>query len=684
MRKTILAAALAAAAAPALSAAQAPSPRAADAAQAQAKFGSWGVDLSARDPAVKPGDSFFAYVNGGWMKGAEIPADQPMTGAAADIHNRTQAQLRAIVEENARGGGTGGAAAKVGGLYASFMDEARIEALDAAPLQPGLAAIRAAGSHQALAALMGRSHGRFGTTLFHFVPIPDLKGPKIYVAALAAGGMGLPDRDMYLAEQFKPVREAYLAHIGRTLALAGWREPEAAAAAVMAFERGIAEASWSRTEMRDPTRLYRPMTVGALKGFAPGFDWAAWLEGAGAPAGLDRIIVTTDTAVPNIVALFRSMPVETLQAWQAFHLVDQASPYLSKRFVDNNFAFARLLTGQQQLRPRWNRGVQLVDATIGEALGQEYVRRHFPASSKAQMEALVANLHKAMRSRIEQAEWMSAPTKKEALEKLARQRVKVGYPDKWRDYSALRIDPTDLYGNVERASAFAHRFGIDRLGKPVDRDEWAMTPQTVNAYFSPLGNEIVFPAAMLQAPMFDPAADPAVNYGAIGSVIGHEVTHGFDDQGRRFDGKGELRDWWAPQDSARFTAEAARLAAQYDGYEALPGLKVNGKLTLGENIGDQGGILLAYDAYKASLGGKAAPVIDGLTGDQRFFLAFAQSWRRKIRDDAARQMIVTDVHSPALWRVDGTLRNIDAWYAAFGVKPGDRLYLAPADRVRVW
>jgi putative endopeptidase len=394
--------------------------------------------------------------------------------------------------------------------------------------------------------------------------------------------------------------------------------------------------------------------------------------------------VTQDTAFPKITALYAATPLDTLKAWQAYRTTSAASPYLSQRFVDNNFAFQKALSGTQQMRPRWNRGVANVDSILGEALGQVYVQRHFPAESKRQMEAMVKNLQAAMRTRIEKASWMSPATRAEALRKLDGQRVKVGYPDKWRDYGALQIDPQDLYGNIERASAFNMRYNFAKLGKPVDRDEWGMTPQTLNAYNNLLGNEIVFPAAYLQAPMFNPKADSAVNYGAIGAVIGHEISHGFDDQGRQFDATGELRNWWAPQDDARFTAEAAKLVAQYDQYAGAPGMKVNGKLTLGENIGDQGGLLLAYDAYKQSLGGRAAPVLGGYTGDQRFFMAWAQGWQQKVREDMAKMIVVSDVHSPARWRVDGTLRNIDAWYAAFNVKPGDRLYLKPEDRVRVW
>jgi putative endopeptidase len=675
----LLAASLAALAVPAVSAtaqpseASAPQPR---------KFGAWGVDLTARDASVKPGDSFFDHANGGWHKTAVIPADQPVVGIGYDTYNLTQTQLRSVIEDSAKGAQTE-TGAKIGGLYAGFMDEARIEQLDAKPLEADLAAVRKVASKADMARQMGETHGSFGSSVIGFAVIPDLKGPKVYTAAIGNGGMGLPDRDYYLTDQFKGPRDAYSAHVASTLKLIGWADADAAAEAVLAFETKLAEASWTRTEQRDPNKLYHPMSVAELKAYAPGFDWDAFLAGAGA-SKVDRIIVSQDTAMPKIAKILADLAVEHYRAWQAFHLVDQAAPYLSKRFVDNRFAFTKTLSGQQQLRARWQRGVGLVDGTLGEALGQEYVRRHFPASSKKMMEELVANLQAAMRARIEGAAWMTPETKAAALKKLAMQRVKVGYPDNWRDYGALKIDPADLYGNVKRAGAFHYRFMLDRLGQPMDREEWGMTPQTVNAYFSPLANEIVFPAAMLQGPMFDPKADAAVNYGAIGAVIGHEISHGFDDQGRQFDGAGELRDWWQPQDSARFTGEAAKLAAQYDTYDGVPGMKVNGKLTLGENIGDQGGVRIALDAYHASLKGRKAPVLDGLSGDQRFFLAWAQGWRNKVRDETMKMILVSDVHAPYRWRVDGTLRNIDEWYAAFEVKPGQALYLAPKDRVRVW
>jgi putative endopeptidase len=650
------------------------------------KFGTWGFDLAGRNTSVKPGDSFYEYANGGWARTAQFDADLPGTGVTIDTYKLIQEQLRSVIEDSAKSAGTP-TGQKVGGLYASFMDEARLEQLDDKPLQADLAAIRAVNSKSAMAQLMGQATNGFGTGMLNLGVGIDAKAPDRYVASAGIGGMGLPDRDYYVTDRFQAQKTAYQDFIGRTLQMVGWADPQASAKAVLDLETRIADATWTRTERRDPNKTYNPMTLAELKALTPGYDWDAYLRGAGMPTlppGADRVIVGQNTAFPKVARIFAETPLETLKAWQAFHTTRQASPYLSKRFVDNNFAFSKVISGAQQQRPRWNRGVVLVDGSLGEALGKEYVARHFPASSKAQIEVMVANLHKAMRSRIEGADWMSPTTRTEALKKLQMQRVKIGYPNKWRDYSALRIDPADLYGNVERASAFAADFERKRLTRRVDRDEWFMTPQTLNAYFSPAGNEIVFPAAYLQAPAFDPKADPAVNYGAVGAVIGHEITHGFDDQGRQYDASGTLRDWWAPQDVTRFNAEAAKLVAQYEQYEPLPGSKINGKLTLGENIGDQGGVLLALEAYRASLGGKPAPRIDGLTGDQRFFLGWAQNWRNKYRDDTLKMILASDVHSPDRFRVDGVLRNLDAWYQAFNVQPGDKLYIKPEDRARVW
>jgi putative endopeptidase len=658
------------------------SAQAAPAAKSGAAFGKWGVDLSTGDRSVRPGDSFFDYANGAWLKTAKIADDQQMTGITQDVIDRTQIQLRSVIEDSARNPTTG-TAKKIGALYASFMDEDRIEQLGDAPLQRDLAEVKAIRTHSDMVRYMGTSGDGFHSSIFSLQVLPAVKGPKVYTMTLGMGGMGLPDRDYYLEERFKPQRDAYAAHIVRALKLANWPNSDAAAKAIMDFETKVAQLSWTGTEKRDPTKAFHTMALSELKTHASDFEWDTFLAASRAPA-FDQIIVTQNTAVPKMAKLFKETPIETLQAWQALRMVNAAASYLPKRYVDNSLVIARDLSGMKELPPRWKRGVSLVNGSLGEAVGQEYVRRHFPASSKKMMEEMVANLQSAMRARIQSASWMTAETRGEALDKLDKQRVKVGYPNKWRDYTALQVDPTDLYGNMKRVSSFVDDYEMSRVGKPVDRDEWAMTPQTVNAYNNPFANEIVFPAAMLQPPYFDPKADAAVNYGAIGAVIGHEITHGFDDAGRKFDEAGNMRDWWKQADAARFMGEAEKLASQYDAYESLPGARVNGKLTLGENIGDQGGLRIALDAYRASLKGKPAPRIGGLTGDQRFFLSFAQSYRNKIRDEFMKMILVSDVHSPHRWRVDGTLRNIDEWYAAFGVKPGDKLYTRPQDRARVW
>jgi putative endopeptidase len=647
------------------------------------RFGAWGVDLTAGDRSVKPGDSFFDYANGAWFAKAEIPGDQPMAGVGIDLYNRTQAELRAVIEEDARAPKTA-LGAKIGGLYRSYTDEARLEALDDRPLQADLARVKAASSRSDLARLMGESQGAFGSSFFKAGVVPDAKSPDREALTLLQGGTGLPDRDYYSDPRFAAQKTAYLAYVARTLKLVGWPGDAAAQGqAVVDLETRIAEAQWPRADRRDPNKTYNPMTIAQLKAAAPGFDWDAYLRGVGAGKAA-RVIVFEASAFPKIARIFAKTPFQTLQAWQAFHLTDQASPYLSKRFVDSRFEMTKALSGLQALPPRWKRAVVVIDGRLGEALGQEYVARYFPPQAKSRMTALVGGLKDAMRARIERADWMSPQTRAEALKKLAALRVKVGYPDRWRSYDGLKIDAGDLYGNLRRSNQFEWRYELGKLDRPVDRDAWLLTPQTVDAYNNPRGNEIVFPAAMLQAPFFDLTADMAVNYGAIGGVIGHEITHGFDDQGRNYDSTGTLRDWWTPQDAQRFQAEAAKLAAQYEAFEPLPGVHINGKLTLGENIADLGGLLLGLDAYHASLGGRPAPVIDGLTGDQRLFLGWAQGWRDRVRDEATRAQLTADPHSPPRFRVDGSVRNIDAWYAAFDVKPGQKLYLAPADRARIW
>jgi putative endopeptidase len=636
----------------------------------------WGVDLSARDTKVQPGDDFDAYANGAWSARTEIPADQGSAGVGYDVYNLSQDQLRAIIEGSAP-------TTPIGGMYKSFMDEARVDSLDSKPLAADLARIAAVSSKEDFARLMGRSHGAFGGSLISLQVAPDPKQPNMNVLFVGQAGLGLPDRDYYLSDTFKPQRDAYRAFIERTLANVGYANPAANADAILALEMAIAKVSWPVADRRDIDKINNPMMLPALQAYAPGLSWGTYLAAAGI-ARPGNMIVQEKTAIKAIADLYAATPLDTLKAWQAFQTAYQASPYLSKRFVDSRFEFVKTLSGATQIRPRWKRGASLLDSTLGEALGHAYVDRYFPPSSKAQMNELVANLKVAMASRIRGSDWMAPATKAQALTKLERMKVMVGYPDKWRDYSGLRIDPADLYGNVERSAAFEWAYSLEDLYKPVDSAKWGMTPQTVNAYNGGLENKIVFPAGILQAPYFNPRADAAVNYGAIGAVIGHEISHGFDDQGRKIDSTGAVRDWWTPEDARRFEAQAKGYGAQFDSYEPVPGMHVNGQLTMGENIADLAGILVALDAYHASLHGKPAPVIDGLTGDQRFFLAFAQAWRGKYRPDSIRQQVASDPHSPDNFRVVGPLRNVDAWYAAWNVPATAKYYLKPADRTRIW
>ena len=639
-------------------------------------FGSWGVDLTARDMAVKPGDDFDNYANGGWRAKTEIPADQASAGVDYDVYNLTQDQLRAVVSKAP-------ADSQVGALYQSFMDEARVEQLDAKPLKEDLAKIDAISSLDEMTRFMGTTQGRFGISIVGPGPYADPDTPTINTLWVGSGGLGLPDRDYYLTDGFKTQRDAYRAYIARTLNMVGVADSEAAADKIMAFETEIAKATWPIADRRDFSKITNRMTMAELTAYAPELNWKAFFEGAQIP-DQKRLILQENTSVRDIVKLYASTPLDTLKLWEKFHVADQASPYLSKRFVDNRFAFTKTLSGVTEIRPRWKRGLTLVDGSLGELVGQTYVEQYFPASSKAKMQELVANLKLAMADRIKANSWMAPTTKAAALDKLSRMMVMVGYPDKFRDYSKLTVKADDLYGNVQRSGAFEYQYQLSDLGKTVDRKKWSMTPQTVNAYNGGLQNKIVFPAGILQPPYFDPNADPAVNYGAIGSVIGHEISHGFDDQGRKIDASGALKDWWTAEDAKKFEAQSEIFGAQYAKYEAAPGAFVNPKLTMGENIADLAGLQVAYDAYHRSLGGKPAPVIDGLTGDQRFFLAFAQGWRSKEREDSIKSQVASDPHTPSRFRVIGPVRNLDAWYAAFGIGPDSKFYIAPEQRVRIW
>jgi putative endopeptidase len=646
------------------------------------EYGSWGFDLSSADLATKPGDDFFRYSNGAWLDRTVIAPDRDTNGVDTVLSDIAEARIRDIlvrgdtgVEASARKD-----AAKLGTFYSNFMDEARAEALDANPIAPLIRRLRVADTRADLAELMAKTF--FGSIFGLSIGI-DAKAPDKYAVVIGQGGLGLPDRDYYLAAQFSDKRAAYRAYIAQALSLIGWERPKEFAAAVLAFETAIAKASWTKTESQDSEKTYNPMSAARLAQAAP-FPWRRLLHGAelGEP---DRVILAEITAIPKIAALYARTPIATLKAWQAFHLIDAAAPYLSKRFVSANFEFhGKALSGIAQLAERWKRGVRLVDSEMGEAIGRVYVTRYFAAQSKAQIGDLVAHIRLAMKGRIERVAWMSPQTKSKALDKLARLKAKIAYPNEWRDYSTLEIRPGELVGNVHDARMFEWRRKVARLSSPVDRDEWEMTPQTVNAYYSPNLNEIVLPAAQLQAPYYDLAADPAVNYGGIGALIGHELTHGFDADGRKYDGAGRLSNWWTDADAREFKARAAELSRQYSSFEPFPGVHVDGDLKKDENIADLGGVLVALDAYHHSLMGGSAPVLDGLTGDQRFFLGYAQTLRAKKTGDATRQQLVSDPHSPERYRVNGVVRNIDAWYQAFNVQAGDRLYLSNENRVRIW
>jgi putative endopeptidase len=656
----------------------------ADDTQAPSHIGAWGFDLAGRDVSVAPGANFYDYANGDYVKKLVIPPDRSRYGAFDALAALSETRVHAILEKAAANPNAAGDEAKIGAFYRAFMDETRVNALGAQPLARELAEIRAAKTRTALAALMGKAAKSFYGGFFGADVEVDAKDPTHYAAYVGQAGLGLPDRDYYLEPSFAPQKAKYQLYVAQILTLAGWPDADAQAKAIVDLETEIAKVSWSRAEDRDPVKTYNPMTPAELAAAAPGFDWSAYLAAADL-GSVNRVVVAENTAIPKIAAIFAATPVRTLKAWEAFNVTDSAAPFLSQPFVDANFEFrSKTLSGQQAQKPRWKRAVAAIDGDVGEAVGRVYVATYFPPEAKAKIDALVANIRAALQARIQRVTWMSDATKARALQKLSLLNVKIGYPVKWRDYSALRIAGDDLFGDVERSSAFEWRRKVKRMNGPVDRDEWIMTPQTVNAYYNPTQNEIVFPAAILQPPFFDPDADPAVNYGGIGGVIGHEMTHGFDDEGRHFDGAGKLADWWTSDDAAKFVAQTKRLGEQYSAMEPLAGAHINGDLTMGENIADLGGMLLGLDAYHASLGGKPAPVLDGLTGDQRVFLGWAQVWRSAVRPDALRRQLVSDPHSPSPARVNGVVRNVDGWYDAWNVKPGDPLYVAPDQRVRIW
>jgi putative endopeptidase len=655
-------------------------------ADAQPSYAPWGFDLKGRDTAVKPGDNFFGYANGTAVRDMVIPPDRTNFGAFVVLADLSEKRVHQILDDaSAHAQATpADGLGKAGALYRAFMDEASVEKRGAAPLAPELADIRGLKTAADFATLQGKAQTNFQGSLFAMSIEPDAKDPTKYAITIGQAGLGLPDRDYYLAKQFAEKKAKYPGFITRMLTLAGWPDPAGSAAKILAFEQKIAEVSWSRAEDRDPDKTYNPMSFAELQKQVPGFDWAAFFKAAGLGAP-DRVVLGEKSAIEKIAALAGATPIGTLQAWAAFHLATNAAPVLSKDFVAANFDFNhRELQGQPQERPRWKRAVAAVEAALGEAVGQQYVKLYYPPDARAKMEALTHDLRDAFRNRLEHNTWMSPPTKHKALEKLAAFDFQIGYPKKWRDYASLKIDAGDLYGDVERGSAFEWNYWVGHLGHKVDRDEWEMLPQTVNAYNQPTFNEVVFPAAILQPPFFNKDADPAINYGAIGGVIGHEMTHGFDDEGRKFDALGRLHDWWTPDDARRFDELSKKYGAQFAAMDILPGAHINPELTMGENIADLGGLTLAYDAYKASLHGKPAPVLDGLTGEQRVFLGWAQVWRAKLRPDAERQRLVVDPHSPPVARVNGPMPNVEGWYEAWRIQPGEKLYRGPGERVIIW
>jgi len=646
-----------------------------------------GIELQYIDPAVRAQDDFFKHLNGKWLATAEIPAEMSSWGVFEKLFEDIQPQLRKIIEDSAQSADTADKK-RIGDFYASFMDEARLEQLGVAPIQPELARIAALTDKMQLPALFAYHNRHNFAAPMDMGVHQDNKDSTKYVVDFVQSGLGMPDRDYYLKKddaKMAETRAKYQATVEKMLALAGDTNAAANAKAIVAFETRIAQLHWTKVELRDPVKAYNKVPVAKLGELMPHYDWNAYLNGLGIAGKVDYVIVSQPSYLKALDKLLADTPLDTLKPYFAWNVIRANAPFMSKDFVETNFEFyGKQLGGATEMRPRWKRGVSATEEALGESIGKVYVEQHFPAANKARMEELVKNLLVAYKDSIDKLPWMSAKTKQEAQTKLAKFTPKIGYPNKWRDYSALNIDRNDLVGNVNRATEFAVQKELDKLGKPIDRDEWGMTPQTVNAYYNPELNEIVFPAAILQPPFFDANADDAVNYGAIGAVIGHEISHGFDDQGAQYDGDGNLRDWWTKRDHANFKAKTQMLVKQYGAFSPVKGYKVNGELTLGENIADNSGLAIAYKAYKLSLGGKPAPVIDGFTGEQRFYQGWAQAWRAKSRDAALIRQVTTDPHSPEEFRANGTLRNQPGFYDAFGVKKGDKMYLAPKDRVIIW
>ena len=640
------------------------------------------------DESVRPQDDLFGYVNNVWIEEAQIPEDRARYGSFDRLREASETNMRAIIEDAAATDHPEGTPArKVGDLYRSFMDTARIESEGVGPLAADLQSIRAVLEVSSLVKEMGRlrRHGVPGAVMGYVTA--DAKDTEKYIVYLEQDGLGLPDESYYRKDEYAEIREQYVEHIASMLRLAQVRDAAELAPLVMEVETRIAAGHWDRVQTRDAVKTYNKYAFGDLAGLAPHFDWTAWAEGLNAPHGaLDHVVVHQPSFLEGLSAALRELPMDSWKAWLTWRLVSARAPYLSAELVEEDFAFhGRVLSGTPQLKERWKRGVELVEGALGEAAGELYVAKHFPPRAKERMVELVANLVEAYRRDFESLAWMGEETRERALDKLAKFTPKIGYPDKWRDYTALEIAPDDLVGNVERASRFEMARELAKIGQPIDRTEWLMTPQTVNAYYHPMMNEIVFPAAILQPPFFDVEADDAVNYGGIGAVIGHEIGHGFDDQGSRYDGAGTLTDWWTAEDRERFDERAKALVAQFNELEPAdaPGHKVNGGLTVGENIGDLGGLTIGYKAFQIACEQQQSPELDGLTGEQRFFIGWAQVWCGKSRPAEAVRLLAIDPHAPSNCRAN-VARNLREYHEAFGVAEGDGMYLPPEQQVRIF
>jgi putative endopeptidase len=646
-----------------------------------------GLDLSGFDRSIRPQDDLYRFAGGTWLAKTPIPPDRSNYGSFIILDDQAREEVKQLIVAASQQSNrpVGSDAQKIGDFYLAYMDTNRVESLGLSPLKDELARIDALATPRDVARYIGRTQRLGLAQPFAWISTPDKDNSSVYVGALYQNGLTMPDRDYYLSpdEKYAQFRAKFAEYVEQMLARAGERQAKSAAARIAALETRIANYQWTKVQNRDPVKTHNPMTLPEYQKLAPGFDWLAFFEGMGAPA--QRLEVNQPPFIKGIAQLVKTVPVSDWRVYFKFQLLDDYAPALSAQFADLEFDFhEKTLNGVPEPRPRWRRAVDSMDDNMGELIGRMFVEAHFGPEAKARMLELVGNLLKAFDSSIDGLEWMSPATRAEAKKKLSKITVKIGYPDQWRDYGTLNIRGDDLAGNLMRASEFEHQRHVTRTGGPVDKGEWLMTPQTVNAYYNSTTNEITFPAAILRWPFFDATADPAVNYGGIGSTIGHEISHGFDDSGRQYDGDGNLRDWWTADDGAKFKQRAGELVKQFSGYSVLDARHLNGELTLGENIGDLSGMAVAYKAYKMSLLGKPAPEIDGFTGDQRFFLGWAQVWRRSYRDAELLKRLVTDPHSPSEFRTNGPSSNIDAFYDAFSVKPGDRMYRPPAERVKIW